>query len=263
MNTGNMSNNSIPIKEYVRNAMSTSEYFKIIHESLKLIEKAYDGGMYVLLDINMMYIKNDKIQLQILFEDKELSAYNIAEFLKELTFACVFNTSEDVSMVTDFLKYLDSNWSGKVSKGKINFEDLLHWNDNRFKKTDVLLQTCADNGETGVLDPSYWDELVKKSNKPDNCNLPRFVNRKNKETIIINKDSFWIGKGDVDMPVNKDTISRKHAEFISRGQHYFIMDNDSTNKTYVNGKAIMPKVSVEIYNGAIVKFADEEYEFLV
>ena len=263
MNTGNMNNNSRPIKEYVHSGISTSEYFRVIHETIKMIEKAYDGGMYVLMDVNTMCIINDKIQLQVLFEDKELLSDDIAEFLKEITFSCVFNAGEDVSTVTEFLKYLDNSWSRKAVNDKPDFDDLLYWNDIEPKKTDVLMQQPVNNGETGVLDPAYWDTLLNNSKREANDGYPRLVNSSTRKEVVVDKDNFWIGKGDVDMPVNRDTISRRHAELITKGTHYFIMDNNSTNKTYVDGKAIVPNASVEIYNGARIKFADEEYQFVV
>lgn len=57
------------------------------------------------------------------------------------------------------------------------------------------------------------------------------------------------------------TVSRKHAEIIKRGRHYFICDKGSTNKTYVEGKEIRPEEFVEIHNGTRIKISNEEFTF--
>ncbi len=127
----------------------------------------------------------------------------------------------------------------------------------------------ANNGETGVLDPSFWDTALNntpyRSSSTVNRTSPvvKLVHTASGRTVVINKASFWIGKDDVHLLIDKDVISRKHAEIIVRGNQYFIVDNNSTNKTYVDGKAIPGKATVEIYNGTKVKFVDEEYTFYV
>lgn len=122
--------------------------------------------------------------------------------------------------------------------------------------------------ETGVLDPSFWEKALKNtpSTRLDNGRVSnevygRLIHVKTGKQTLITRDNFWIGKEGVDLQINKEVISRRHAVIISKANHYFISDNDSTNKTYVNNKEIPAKASVEIFAGTRIKFANEEYEF--
>ncbi|MBO5986320.1 MAG: FHA domain-containing protein [Lachnospiraceae bacterium] len=120
-------------------------------------------------------------------------------------------------------------------------------------------------GETGVLDPNFWQQLqggaAQGAQGVQRCHSGRLVHAKTGNVTVINKENFWIGKGDVDLKIDKDTVSRKHAQILVRQNHYFITDNGSTNKTYLEGKELPPNASVELYNGMHVKFANEEYIF--
>lgn len=62
---------------------------------------------------------------------------------------------------------------------------------------------------------------------------------------------------------NNNTVSRSHADIITRGQRYYVIDLNTTNYTYINGKIIPPNSETEIFDGNILKLANEEFEFHV
>lgn len=130
------------------------------------------------------------------------------------------------------------------------------------------MQNNYSGDETGVLEPSFWETALKNTpstrldnNRAGSIIYGRLIHVKSGKQTLINRDNFWIGKEDVDLQINKEVISRRHAVIISRANHYFISDNGSTNKTFVNNKEIPAKASVEIFAGTRIKFANEEYEF--
>ena len=84
------------------------------------------------------------------------------------------------------------------------------------------------------------------------------------ETIQINKPVFRIGKEKsfVDYFVsNNNAVSRSHADIITRGQHYFVIDLNSKNKTYINGQPLPIQQECEIQNGNQLRLANEEFIF--
>lgn len=86
------------------------------------------------------------------------------------------------------------------------------------------------------------------------------------EIILINKSVFRVGKESkyADYVVrDNDKVSRSHADIITRGNRYFIMDLNSTNGTYINGRQIPARQEVEIFNGDCLKLANEEFEFRI
>jgi len=230
--------------------------------------------------------------------------------LKEITFGCVFDGEEDCSKVTEFLHFLDDTWNGvelldikrfiaggqqvnvpaqanvpaqvntypaqMPGDGETGVLDVSYWENlerqyggqsDQGGQAEYMGQ--PNNGETGVLDPSFWDTALNstpsqrlgRAAKP--TPVPKLVHTTSGRTVVINRPSFWVGKDDVDLLIDKDVISRKHAEIIVRGNSYFVVDNNSTNKTYVDGKAIPGKATVEIFNGTKIKFVDEEYTFYI
>jgi hypothetical protein len=93
---------------------------------------------------------------------------------------------------------------------------------------------------------------------------PYLIRKRNNEKINLSKPVFHIGKerSFADYFIGDNTaISRSHAEFISRGDEYFVADMNSTNHTYVNGEMIKGGVEVSLEHGDKVRLADEEFEF--
>lgn len=62
---------------------------------------------------------------------------------------------------------------------------------------------------------------------------------------------------------NNIAISRSHADIISRGSRYYIFDLRSKNKSYINNRVLPAEYEVEIFNGDILKLANEEFIFQV
>ena len=86
------------------------------------------------------------------------------------------------------------------------------------------------------------------------------------ETIQVNKPVFRIGKEKsfVDYFVsNNNAVSRSHADIITRGQRYFVIDLNSKNKTYINGQPLPIQQECEIFNGNQLRLANEEFVFYV
>ena len=129
-------------------------------------------------------------------------------------------------------------------------------------------------GDTGILDSSFWNntETITMAENlqaaygrtPLSGKVPFIVNESSGEKIPVRKEVFSIGKDasmvDYAIPGNT-TVSRKHAEIIKRGMHFFLSDKGSTNKTYVEGREIRPEEFVEIHNGTKFKLSNEEFTF--
>ena len=112
----------------------------------------------------------------------------------------------------------------------------------------------ADPGGTTVLGSEELDAPV----------FPYLIRKKNQEKISVNKPAFRIGKErqfcDYFVSDN-NAVSRSHADIITRGGRYFIVDKNSTNKTYVDGKAIPVEKEVEIFPGTELRLANEDFVF--
>lgn len=94
----------------------------------------------------------------------------------------------------------------------------------------------------------------------------RLVNSKNKENIIpviisANR-KFKIGRNkNLDLTLDKGTVSYEHAEITTDGNEYYLEDLNSTNSTYLNGQKAIGSKKYPINSGDSIAFADNEYIF--
>ena len=122
--------------------------------------------------------------------------------------------------------------------------------------SDGTVVLNVESGGTTVLGS---EELFR----PSRAFLIRVKNQQkmqvDRSVIRIGKDGqqsdFWVS--------DNGAVSRKHAELVSREQRYYIVDKGSTNKTYVDGRMILPEQEVEIFSGTRLRLANEEFDFLV
>lgn len=90
------------------------------------------------------------------------------------------------------------------------------------------------------------------------------VRIKTEEKIWIDKQIFHLGKsrqGCDYMIADNKAVSRQHADIVMQDNRYFIVDLNSTNKTYADGGLVTGRR--EITSGTKIRLADEEFVFYV
>ncbi len=124
-----------------------------------------------------------------------------------------------------------------------------------------------DYGETVMLEPDDIGEttiLLDTDTEPSP--LGYLVRLKNNERVSITSNYFSLGKDKTKVSYfisDNTAISRSHASIIVKDGKFYVVDHNSTNHTYVNGQLIPSNVEIEIINGMKLKFANEEFEFVV
>lgn len=151
-----------------------------------------------------------------------------------------------------------------------------------FGETGLLEENCnAESvaGTYGILNTSVGQEetTLLYENESEATTLldqpevhaPHFPSLQRVSTgelVSINKPVFRIGKerSYVDYFVsNNSAISRSHADIITRGQKYFVVDLNSSNRTYINEYAIPVQCETEIHSGDRLRLANEDFVFLI
>lgn len=100
---------------------------------------------------------------------------------------------------------------------------------------------------------------------PENV-YPYLLRKRNREKIKINRAAFRIGteRAGCDYTVEDNTaVSRSHAEIIARNGKYFVVDQNSTNHTYLDGGMVEPGRETEIVSGSQLCLGDEEFTFYI
>lgn len=170
-------------------------------------------------------------------------------------------------------------WQSSVKNG---YNELMHENDQAVQEDDTSLLGLDTRGMYGQTDISMQSSFGKRDVDARSAQIwqddeatgllqenraqkyPYLIRRSNGERIPVDKPVFRIGKerSYVDYFVsNNHAISRSHADIICRNGRYYICDRNSTNKTYCNGRMLIPEDEVQIVNGDLLQLANEEFEF--
>ena len=132
--------------------------------------------------------------------------------------------------------------------------------------TGLLISEDEDEDEgTRVLvsEDGPGTELLKESQMVHRPTLFRVLTE---EAISINKPIFRLGKdrNNVDYFVtNNNAVSRSHAEIITRGNQYYVIDLNSKNHTYINNQILSVQYETEIRDGDRLRLGNEEFIFIV
>lgn len=95
-------------------------------------------------------------------------------------------------------------------------------------------------------------------------NYGSLTRTKTGERVTISKEQFKVGRerSRVDMCISDNTaVGRLHAIIVSRGGNTYVVDQNSTNCTFVNSQRANANQEVPLKNGDKVTFADEEYTY--
>lgn len=259
------------LNDYIKKELTVDDFFELMGLVTETIYKGQINNQILYLDTKTVRIRNGSIIFQRDNRSQIMDISMIKNFCKEITFETVFAVNENCSKVTEFLKFVDNNNSCTSIAHIQNFCD--DASNTNYIQNEFNINTIQNSDETGVLDQAYLQRALNSSVSSRVTNtyqssatqkIVQLVNTKNGSVTTINKDTFWIGKGaDCDLRILDETVSRKHATIIVKNEHYFICDNESTNKTFVNNKAIPAKASVEIFDGTKIKFSNIEFSFRI
>lgn len=124
---------------------------------------------------------------------------------------------------------------------------------NGFVGTTVLNQGVQPSPGTTVLNPPS----EKKG---------AIIRLRTRERFFISKSPFMIGRDTpgTDCDIHDNTnVGHRHASIVQRGNEFFVIDQHSTNHTFLNGSLITSGVETKLSEGDRLKFADEEFDFRI
>lgn len=115
-------------------------------------------------------------------------------------------------------------------------------------------------GETTLLDAGAGETTLLGGG----ASGAYLIRKKNGEKIMINLQSFKIGKERKRVNycvADNTTVSRLHCEIRRKGADYYVVDQGSANYTYVNGVQLSPNKETLLSDQSVLKLSDEEFEF--
>lgn len=133
------------------------------------------------------------------------------------------------------------------------------------QSSDVAVHTNERNGNIQIIVNLPANQVQANVTEYIDKLRPKLIRQSTEETIVVDCATFKIGKekGYVNYFIQDNPhISRAHANLISKEGKYFIVDTNSTNHTFVNGKMCESNVETELNNGDVIRLANEDFTFI-
>lgn len=133
------------------------------------------------------------------------------------------------------------------------------------EKNEKQIQESYENSnaeDTTVL-MRYAENLFDDSGINRNIRYPFIEKVQTGEIVSVDKPWFLIGRdvSSVDYAIHNRYVGRSHMGIVSKNGRSFIVDMNSKNGTYLNGKQVPPNEEVPIKEGEIFSIGGEDYRF--
>ena len=126
----------------------------------------------------------------------------------------------------------------------------------------IKVQVYNKQGDMAYESAVSPNMFVFKNIKDDKKSF--LLRLKNNEKIYLEKNVFKIGtdKKIVDYYISdNNAVSRTHADIVTKDGAYFIVDNNSTNHTYLNEHMIKSLSEMKLQDKSRIRLANEEFIF--
>lgn len=272
------------LKGFLRTPLNKQSFcflLRSILSNLKELQRNYFNIQYVLMDINRVMINPSTKKVYFIYVP--IQSFDSGGSLKELLLGIVqngsFTSGEDTSYIREYMQILNTGINFSVFELEEYINSISSTNSNQTNicpkcgnKIPFGYKYCMDCGSKKLINNNIVKKETQK-NKIDAFNITKdyntacyafLVRKKTGEQIFLSNIPFRLGKdsanNDYCITDNK-AISRSHAKITFSDGHYYIRDNNSTNKTYVNGASIQPFTDYEILSDCKIRLANEDFIF--
>ncbi len=179
-------------------------------------------------------------------------------------------------------------WTLPVQKKEENSLKFFHGEIEQDTKQKMFLNSSEeiistknekefDLDSTILLDKFDLDATTLIDSNTRQVNIPVLRSKETGEIIKITYSGFLVGRQRVrdgkvikekgkkqpDLILAISNVSHSHAIFIEKNGEWYIIDQGSLNGTFINEKQALPKQEQILQEGDILRFASEEYEYLI
>lgn len=289
----------VSLCERLQKNMSKRDFLFIIEQIVVAVQKLYANNLSIsnmVMDIRYAFVNEVTKEVQFLYvpvtECKNVTCLN--GFVESIVY-CMKPTDEkdsdfvsrfiyfykgmqpfDINKIESFIAKEDKSVINTIKKqnagqsGFMTDKHLHYYEHYNGQDSDEATGLLSDEEEeTGLLNNGEATGLLVEEEdtgllESANVHFPSLLRMKTGEKIILNKPVFRLGKEKsyVDYFVSDNVaVSRSHADIVTRGNRYFIIDLNSKNHTYINEQMTAIQCEVEIRDGDKLKLADEEFIF--
>ena len=274
------------LKDYLKGIVVKAGFLDIVAQVIEIVKSCERNR----LDIHNLYLDTESIvidrqtkKIRCILWPVNNNIYSRSPFLflSDLPYRLVFSKYEDNTYITAYIKFFRGSPSFTISNietflqrlsGNVTALTSGSLSDSKVIYSDGTVDTAPsityeDPSEvtTSKIDPDLRTMHSGILLQPGEQHyFPYLIRTRTLDQIIVNKPVFRLGKDrrfcDYSITDN-GAVSRNHADIIKRDGNYYLLDHNSTNKTYIDGKSIPVETEVEILSGSKIKLANEEFMF--
>ena len=262
---------NINLTDRLKKAISKYDFFFMIEQIVIMVEDVYNNG----LNVNSVRFNMDDVYINEMTKEMYFIYFpivggqesaDIVGFIENIIYTMTPVINEDTNYISRFMYYVRSfhGFNGNAIEKYISREERAVVNvlKNKAVTMQQTMQGSMD-GTTVLSDDGISVQQIQQM-QPVNYHFASLTRQVTGEKIELGKPSFVLGKNPEksDYAVADNTnISRVHAVITMRNGRYYVMDQNSTNGTFINGRIIKAGQETEILPGDCLMLANEEFIF--
>lgn len=267
---------NINLTDRLKKAISKYDFFFMIEQIVIMVEDVYNNG----LNVNSVRFNMDDVYINEMTKEMYFIYFpivggqesaDIVGFIENIIYTMTPVINEDTNYISRFMYYVRSfhGFNGNAIEKYISREERAVVNVLKNKAVTMQQQIMQQvmqgsmDGTTVLSDDGISVQQIQQM-QPVNYHFASLTRQVTGEKIELGKPSFELGKNPEksDYAVADNTnISRVHAVITMRNGRYYVMDQNSTNGTFINGRIIKAGQETEILPGDCLMLANEEFIF--
>lgn len=277
---------NINLTDRLKKAISKYDFFFMIEQIVIMVEDVYNNG----LNVNSVRFNMDDVYINEMTKEMYFIYFpivggqesaDIVGFIENIIYTMTPVINEDTNYISRFMYYVRSfhGFNGNAIEKYISREERAVVNVLKNKAVTMQQQIMQQqtmqqqimqqvmqgsmDGTTVLSDDGISVQQIQQM-QPVNYHFASLTRQVTGENIELGKPSFVLGKNPEksDYAVADNTnISRVHAVITMRNGRYYVMDQNSTNGTFINGRIIKAGQETEILPGDCLMLANEEFIF--
>ena len=277
---------NINLTDRLKKAVSKYDFFFMIEQIVIMVEDVYNNG----LNVNSVRFNMDDVYINEMTKEMYFIYFpivggqesaDIVGFIENIIYTMTPVINEDTNYISRFMYYVRSfhGFNGNAIEKYISREERAVVNVLKNKAVTMQQQIMQQqtmqqqimqqvmqgsmDGTTVLSDDGISVQQIQQM-QPVNYHFASLTRQVTGEKIELGKPSFVLGKNPEksDYAVADNTnISRVHAVITMRNGRYYVMDQNSTNGTFINGRIIKAGQETEILPGDCLMLANEEFMF--
>ena len=281
---------NINLTDRLKKAISKYDFFFMIEQIVIMVEDVYNNG----LNVNSVRFNMDDVYINEMTKEMYFIYFpivggqesaDIVGFIENIIYTMTPVINEDTNYISRFMYYVRSfhGFNGNAIEKYISREERAVVNvlknkavtmqqtmQQQIMQQQIMQQQTMQqvmqgsmDGTTVLSDDSISIQQIQQM-QPVNYHFASLTRQVTGEKIELGKPSFVLGKNPEksDYAVAGNTnISRVHAVITMRNGRYYVMDQNSTNGTFINGRIIKAGQETEILPGDCLMLANEEFLF--